>query len=429
MSEGQQESTDDLLKELTAILQHASTMEIDVGKFGLLDALNLPDVDVSFSAGRVLSDLGEVLTKLVVQDTRFPGSNQKMIRAHGGTFGFYPAYVGGYLVRQALQTNSPAAAIESLHKVLTSTFATGNTVYPIWGVTVAQEIQLTETVKIVPIELIPDSAQKEWITGHKYYSNNSPVMSAFTFESPKSALLANQRIEPIICDPGSQLTRDEISKTDELLKDITLALTVIGPRASIPSTSWFTFDDPDIQQCSLSSGLRRFGSIEILPKFSMDYSLLDASEAKEIVQAYLKLPKNTQNRIKVALKRLNQAQLRHDVGDRAVELSTAFETLLGDNAKTEMTHKIKVRSVRLIGGPDDLRKKNSAVINKTYSIRSALVHTGVVDATTSDTICGEQMPISKIIDLATIMCADLIKIIIRRGSIPEWQDFDIVEQI
>jgi hypothetical protein len=428
MSEVQQEVTDHLLKELTAILQEASTTKINVGEIGVLDALNSPDIDMSSSVNRILSDFGERLNKLVVQDARFPGNNPKMIGEYGGTFEFYPNYVGIYLVRRTLQTNSPEAAIESLRKVLTSTFATGKTIYPIWGVTVAQEIQLTETVKVVPIEQIPDSAQKEWITGHKYYSSNSPIMSAFDFEAPTAALLANRRIEPIISDASTKLIHDDVSKTDELLKDITLALTVVGPRASIPSTNWFTFDDPDIQQSSLMSGLRRFAPIEILPRFSMGYPLLDAFEAKSIVQAYLTLPKETRNRVRVALKRLNQAQLRHDVGDRALELSTAFETLLGDNGKTEMTHKIKVRSVRLIGGTDEVRKKNSAIINKTYGIRSCLVHTGVVDNAGSETICGQQTRFSEIIDHATIMCADLIKIIIRSGSIPDWPDFDIAEK-
>lgn len=93
-----------------------------------------------------------------------------------------------------------------------------------------------------------------------------------------------------------------------------------------------------------------------------------------------------------------------------------------------MTHKIKVRSVRLVGGADEVRTKNAAVINKAYSIRSKLVHTGHVDSAGFETVCGQRMSVSDIIDHTVTMCVDLIKIIIRRGSIPNWSIFDINEQ-
>ncbi|MGH8604334.1 MAG: hypothetical protein ACREXR_16620 [Gammaproteobacteria bacterium] len=272
--------------------------------------------------------------------------------------------------------------------------------------------------------------QKQWITGHSYFRDRGPIMAMFNFEQPKSALMAARRIEPFTYDPDAEpdLTHDEFSQTHELSLDITLALTVVGPRVPISAAQWFTFDDPDLDQASILSGTRRGQLLEILPKQPGDYPILDPAEAQQIVQAYLALQGDTRRKVRVALKRLNQAQRLHSVGDRALELSTAFETLLGDDATTEMTHKIKVRSVRLVGGTDDVRTKNAAVINKAYSIRSKLVHTGHVDSAGFETVFDQQMNVSDIIDHAVTMCVDLIKIIIRRGSIPNWSIFDITEQ-
>lgn len=165
-----------------------------------------------------------------------------------------------------------------------------------------------------------------------------------------------------------------------------------------------------------------------MPNGRNDDPVLDPTEAPQIVQAYLALHGDTRSKVRVALQRLNQALCRGNAGDRAVELSTALEALLGEkDVRIEMTHKIKVRSVRLIGGENKVRMKNAVIIKKAYDIRGDLVHTGHVDAAKSYTICGESMSVSDIIDQAVLICATLIKIIIRRGSIPDWSIFDITE--
>lgn len=289
----------------------------------------------------------------------------------------------------------------------------------------AGEIQLTPDVKIVPIGALPDSAQKQRLT----QVNSSPYWSVLNHAEPESALLMGRRIEPFTFDPETQpnLQNDEYIATHELFLDIALALTVVGPRSVISAMKWFNFDDPDLEYALLGSS-HSSHMHEIVPSQPGNYLALDSNEAPQIVQGYLALSGTTRDKVRVALQRLNQAQRRHNIGDRAVELSTAFETLLGDNGTTEMTHKIKVRSVRLLGGTAEVRERNAAVIYKAYNIRSKLVHTGSVSATGTETVCGQRMNFSEIINQTILMCADLIKIIIKRGSIPEWSIFDITEQ-
>lgn len=420
---------DTLLKALTEACQQISILKTTFSAPQLLTALDSSDLYMSTTTHVQIHDLGEMLNKLVVKDSRFLGCSVRNVRDDGGDSAFYPDFVGSKLIHRTLETSSPKAAIEWLKKVLGTSAAAGNRIQALWGAPVAEEIQLTPNVKIAPIDAVPDGKQKKWTIRGSHSRNNSPIMSMLNFTKPQSALMMGLQIDPFIYDPGTEqnFSSVEFTKAHELLLDITLALTVVGPRSVISAGQWFTFDDPDLEYAQLGIS-RSFPMLEILPNRPSSYPELDPIEAPKGVRGYLALHGKTRDKVRVALQRLGQAQRRHNVGDRAVELSTAFETLLGDNATSEMTHKIKVRSVRLLGGTGQVRKRNAAVINKAYDIRSRLVHTGHVDAAGTEAVCGHQMSVSEIINDTITMCADLIKVIIERGSIPDWSIFDITEQ-
>lgn len=308
-----------LLEELTRAYEQGNTMKITAGALGLLDALNSPDPEVSSAAAIQLHEWGDKLNELVLKDNRFPGNSVRHVRGDGGASAFYPKFVGVPLVRRALQTHSPEAAIEWLQKVLATTAATGNTIHALWGVPVDREIELIPTVRIVPIDALPDSVQKQWLTGYSPAWGHAPISTMLNFEQPKSALMAARRIEPFTYDPKAEpdLTHDEFSQTRELLQDITLALTVVGPRVPISAAQWFTFDDPDLDQASMLSGTRRSQLHEILPNLPGDYPMLDPTEAQQIVPAYLALQGETRHKVRVALQK----------GSTRLSVATALETV------------------------------------------------------------------------------------------------------
>jgi hypothetical protein len=99
---------------------------------------------------------------------------------------------------------------------------------------------------------------------------------------------------------------------------------------------------------------------------------------------------------------------------------------MGDDATTEMTHKVNVRTVRLLGGSPDIRKTNAAILKEMYNIRSSLVHKGHVDNRASKEISGNKVSRAEIVARATAVCAGLIRTIVHRGSIPNWREFDIL---
>nr|WP_164704862.1 HEPN domain-containing protein [Cupriavidus necator] len=122
-----------------------------------------------------------------------------------------------------------------------------------------------------------------------------------------------------------------------------------------------------------------------------------------------------------------QTLSRHRLGDAAVELSVALEALLGDNQTSEMTHKVMVRAVRLLGGDVGQRKRNFAMFKKAYGIRSGLVHRGE-EPKEEVKIGEEKMSAHSLIAVVSSGCADLICRIIASGNIPDWTEFDYTER-
>jgi len=428
--EEEQKIDQPLLQKLTDACVKAKEVKFIFPESNILDALNSSFLPLSISASNKISEISSALGDHIVKDDRFPGNNTRMLRngIYGAT-GFYPNFVAPVLLKLALKTDNPAGAIEKLQRVLAKTTKeSGKTIRALWGVPVEREIEFTDKVKIVQFKDVPDCFQKREFSDISRFFYRSPVSTMLDAIQPQSALIVDHLIEPLTYNPNEagKTTSDESRETEELLSDITLVLTVIGPRSALLATQWFTYDDEDLNDMLL--GKMRQGTLhEILPNTpGNSFPVLDPVESREIIQRFLRLDDDLKRKLRIALQRLNQAFRRHNVGDKAVELSIAFETLLGDETNTEITHKIKVRSVRLIGGTDEIRIRNAAIMKIMYNARGNLVHAGYVDGSKIKEIDGRTMGVSEILDQAVKICADLIKIIIRSGSIPTWQTFDII---
>lgn len=405
-----------------ALMRIAATRYPNV-EISLHDALRSDDPNIWLGALNDLHSLTEGIGAAVRRDNRFPSEGVRQLRTGlTGAMGFYPARIDDLLLRRAVMYGSSDRAIQWLQRVLNGANATGNLILALWGVSVDKPIKLTSGISLVPVDRLPESDSKRLIT-ESIHSRKRITVSALDMAPPDSALVAKQNYGDVVFDPIHHQP-DETGNlaVRTLLDEIALVLTLVGPRASIPIMLWFTYDDPDFEMGSP----RLHPFTEIMPMSTTDTPKLDAAEASSIVRAYLKLPTKERDQIRVAIQRINLALRRNNVGDRAVEVATAFEALVGDSATTEMTHKVKVRTVRVIGGTSEQRKLNADIVNKTYGIRSKLVHTGKVDENKSETVGETRLAVREIVDRAISLCAQLTKIFIRKGKIPTWHEFDIM---
>lgn len=415
----------DLDRVLAAALNQIAQTRLPNVEMTLTEAVQSPDIHVWLDAANVIHTLAQGVADALIRDTRFPGAAVRMIRqGMGGASGFYPAFVPQHLIRRLAMLGSSDAAIAWLQKVLSTAEATGALILVLWGVPVDGPVELTEDVSVVPFEAIPESEIKQ-VLASRGHRDNGLIASAIDMSGPSSALMMKRIISPLTYDPD-QGPQDDSSSTQayEILNEVATVLTLIGPRVSLGLTTWFTFDDPDFE---IWAG-RSSQIAEIVPAQFKEYPVLDAAAAQELVQTYLRLPGDLRTHFRVAIDRINQAQRRRNAGDQAVELATALEMLVGDKANNEMTHKVKVRTVRMVGGNLEERRRNAAIVNKAYAIRSKMVHTGVVEAGATESILGERVAVSDIVDMALNLCVQLITALIRRGNIPDWGEFDITEQ-
>ncbi len=390
---------------------------------GLFDIRNINPQTFSARALSVIHNMSSGLEDLIISDSRFLGRTVKLIGKLNGASGFYPKFVGPQLLQRTIDTGSASGGISWLQKVLSTQVADGKFITALWNVPVGSEIQLTPDVRLIPFDLLPHSRQKTAIENSQFQPGN--ISSPLDWELPSSALVVPYQVAPFLRDPEENHVMDgAYSGFQESVEEITLLLTLIGPRSAIQVAQWFNFDDPDLE-FALVSQSRHSQMIEILPTLAgQNPPPLNSEEAIEIIRRFNALAPQTKERIRTATDRLKRALLRHRPADSAVEVSIALEVLCGDNQTSEMTHKVKVRAVRLLGGNSDVRDRNRTILTKTYDVRSKLVHQGS-HTTKPISVLGVSMGVDAVISEACHLCAELIKTVIRRGAFPNWLDFDI----
>ena len=402
-------------------LQEASEYRFE--QMSLLDILKIDQQNLCSQASLIQYRMSSGLEELITADPRFLGHTVKMIRTLNGAYGFYPSFVGLMLLQRTFDTGSASAAIAWLQKILSTQVASGKFITALWNVPVTSEVQLTSDVCLVPFDSLSASSQKSAIENNQF--GTGIISTPLVWQPPSSALVVPYQIPKFLCDEDEKPAEEgKYSLLNETVADITLLLTLIGPRAAIQVTHWFNLDDPDLESALLGQS-RGIQMMEILPKLTLQSPPpLNFEEAIEIIRRFDALTSKAKKKIKIATDRLKRALLRHEPADRAVEVSIALEILCGDEQTSEMTHKVKVRAVRLLGGTPDIRERNQDILKKTYDIRSKLVHQGIHYAK-NISVLGVSMEVDAVISEACHLCAELIKTLIRRGEFPDWRHYDI----
>jgi len=391
----------------------------------VVEALGCGDLRLARSAWNAVAEDLPPITALIRSDPRFPTRELYMGSLNGSSV-IFPDLAHQYVAGRSLRT-SPEDAVAWLLRILSTRSASGKYFGALWGVDVTSRIELDAEVAIVPISELPESRQKSILTAPANFNTASASMDLFSWRPPSSALVAAKVIEPLIfsVDDRGVTGVSDYERLHNKFSDIALCLTAIGPRAPLTAMAWWNFDEADIREADLQNDSRTSSSIEIVPRTGPAYPPLDATLAVEVVNAFLRLTGEARSRTRLALRRLGQALRRHELGDKAIELAISLETLTADGDNNEVSHKVKVRATKILGGDGAARARNAKLITETYAIRSKQMHTGAFDATRSRTVAGASLTPGEILEQAASLCADLIIATIRRGSIPTWATFDI----
>lgn len=212
--------------------------------------------------------------------------------------GFYVQNDNGYsifrakeassaLSRRVLRGETPEQAVGWLERIMASDQGNGIGVLALWGVQIASPLELGFGVSLLPFSSVPDSSTKR-----RFSQTRDPVafpgLLNLQLSSPlKAALVCSHTVSPLLhpVEQGKPPVQTKPLKTQSLLDDARLALTLVGPSCPVHAGYWFQFDDPDLEDAVLGNAVMTPNQ-EVLPwGFSTDVNL-DTDAAKRLVSAF-----------------------------------------------------------------------------------------------------------------------------------------------
>lgn len=186
---------------------------------------------------------------------------------------------------------------------------------------------------------------------------------------------------------------------------------------------WATGYTADLPPIEGRSTIRRYP-----PSFD-HYRWLQASqrltnehlrEAPELLAALV----GASGRLRLAARRLSQAQLRSDEEDAVLDACIALEAGVGDRQAAEMTYKVSMRAATLLGEAGLESEKVRSVVRKLYNWRSAIVHGGDAKKARRDFAAAAEMADEHAVAGAFAVANATVRELLRRPDIESGGDID-----
>jgi len=410
-----------------------SSVQTPYGTVPLTSALASNDIQIVKPAIMLLNNLKRKMEPILTSDQRFPGAVNYILKTESGRKGIYPANCLEALLHRAKASGCTSEAITWLQRVIAADNSNVLLIETLWGLSIHEPLQLTEAIQLLPIAQLPESAQKKFFTpGADRGIKRSWTVPRIVSDAPGGALVGTLKLQHAVqkYEIGQKHwdelahDRDAIAALKKEFHDISLIMTLAGPSPVIGTAIWMEYEDPDLK--FYGDFLSAWGtrSIEVVPLTGQCRDSKDAVKIPAMLSEFHRLDAKTKLQIRVALERFNLALRRGSLGDIAIDLAIALESLTGGNETNEVTHKVTARTTRMLGGDANERNRIRDIVKATYHYRSSMVHNGQ-QPKDSRKICGLKVDARVILTQAFSICADLIKTILHNGTIPDWSEFDI----
>lgn len=126
--------------------------------------------------------------------------------------------------------------------------------------------------------------------------------------------------------------------------------------------------------------------------------------------------------MRVCIDRLSIAMRRSSVGDKALELSIALESVMADSF--ELGFKISTRGAKLYSNEPEQRVRTKKIINALYQIRSRFVHSGKLPDDKVK-VGKEKLEAHKVVEEAMEVVISVAQSLIMMGGIEDWDTLDL----
>ena len=276
----------------------------------------------------------------------------------------------------AINEYGTAVAEFNLNKFLDS--ETVPVINALWvlGIEADEPIELENGIRIISIDEMPASRDKEQYLRHEFY------MSPHGMPKPRAAITYT-------CEITKAIRGDNFSESKEkdkqfwgsslLLNDVALLLNAVEGVSCIPyfSTS-YTLPEMPIGMFGGSGG----GSplYDIFGYRSSRLTVSSASEINRLLNAFGALSSSSKTRMSRVLSRLSQAKRRDQIEDKILDLGIALEmAILEDNKNSDqLSLSFRLRGSWLIASDYEERQLIYRQLKDIYTFRSQVAHSGAL---------------------------------------------------
>lgn len=244
------------------------------------------------------------------------------------------------------------------------------------GIELDRTLELEQGYRIIPIEEMPDSRDKEQYLRHDFGT------LIHRLPKPKAAITCVRHFTKVRgSDDSMQETEEskEFQDSFRSLDEIALLLNALDGVSCIPyfSTS-YTLPNMPMGMFSGSGGGCPLHDI-------FGYSSSKLSEdmkgnITDLLNAFGKFQTNNKARISRILSRLSQAKRRSQIEDKILDLGIALEmALLEDNKNNDqLSLSFRLRGSWLVGREKEERQNIYRQLKEIYNYRSQVAHSGIL---------------------------------------------------
>jgi hypothetical protein len=244
------------------------------------------------------------------------------------------------------------------------------------GVKIDQEVELCDSVKLVPIEQMIDSRDKEKFLQHGLDIDNHR-------SSPKAALVCSCVVKKVQSGNPAEFdlhNQELFFKANEKLHDIA-QLTNLLPGVSCWSFYSTSYAQDSVPFGPFSSSGGGMGWYDVLGFSSTHFPNDCIQKFKNLYKAYTKLSEKERNRWRRILSRLSQAKRRQQIEDKILDLGISLEMMLLEDNKNndQLSLAFRLRGSWLISSNEIERLENYKLLRDIYNYRSEVAHAGLLE--------------------------------------------------
>ncbi|MGB8289465.1 HEPN domain-containing protein [Rhizobium ruizarguesonis] len=315
----------------------------------------------------------------------------------------HPSILSQYINRP-LAARGPGDTLRWLHAIFSVEKFVSRQCAELIGVKVVRDYAFANGVQLLPL----GNMRPSWHSNQLRYVYEGP--RSFLAATPSDVAGMIQKVELTFSTDHNSHRQDYSA-----FSDLALAITAAANAAPVVGTAWGEYEDTDFADAEfgwMHTPARHEGRP---PQFS---TVTLEDDHVERINRFLSLSGKVKRACVTAAACLNSARRRVEAGQSAIDLATAFESLLatGDE-RTEITYRLRLRAALILASDYEGRLEVSNRIRDLYGLRSKIVHgDSVASSTTAD---------RSTVEWGTQNFSRLLNLVISEGRLPDLKRLEL----